>query len=72
MRQFLIKSLLLVKVSTVIVIDPLDECRDENPEPVILLVLGQLVSEVPGVKFFITSRPEVHIMSGSAAHGYRV
>jgi hypothetical protein len=27
-------------------------------------VLGKSVSEIPGVKFFITSRPETHIMAG--------
>ena len=47
-----------------IVIDALDECRDEDPESAILLVLGQLVSKIPGVKFFITSRPETHITTG--------
>jgi len=51
-------------ISTVIVIDGLDECRDEDPESAILLVLGQSVSKIPGVKFFITSRPETHIITG--------
>ena len=64
MQKFLISPLQSVDVSTVIVIDALDECRDENPESAILLVLGQLVPEIPGVKFFITSRPETHIMTG--------
>ena len=64
MRKFLVEPLQSAGVSTVIVIDALDECKNKDPESAILLVLGQLVSEIPGVKFFITSRPETHIMSG--------
>ena len=64
MQILIVKPLLKAKVSTVIVIDALDECKDEDPESAILLVLGQLVSKIPKVKFFITSRPERHIMSG--------
>ena len=51
-------------VSTVIVIDALDECRDEEPTSAILSVLGRFVSEVPKVKFFVTGRPEPRIREG--------
>ena len=51
-------------VSTVIVIDALDECKDEEPASAILSVLGRLVSEVPKVKFFLTGRPEPRIREG--------
>ena len=64
MRKFLVEPLRSAGVSTFIVIDALDECKDEDPESAILLVLGEWVSEIPRVKFFITSRPERHIMSG--------
>jgi len=64
MQKFLINPLSSANISTIIVIDALDECVDKDPESAILLVLGRLVSEVPGVKFFVTSRPERHIMSG--------
>ena len=64
MEKFLVGPLRSAGISTVIVIDALDECKDEEPESAVLLVLGQSVSEIPGVKFFITSRPEVHIMTG--------
>ena len=63
MRRLIVEPLLSAKVSTVIVIDALDECRDEDSESAILLVLAQSVSEIPEVKFFITSRPEKHITS---------
>jgi len=64
MQEFLLRPLLSANISTVIVIDALDECKDEDPESAVLLVLGKSISKVPGVKFFITSRPETHITSG--------
>jgi len=64
MQELLLKPLLSARISTVIVIDALDECKDEDPESAILLVLGKSISKVPGVKLFITSRPETHIASG--------
>jgi hypothetical protein len=63
MQQLLVKPLLSANISTVIVIDALDVCRDEDQESAILHVLGQLVPKLPRVKFFITSRPEPHIMA---------
>jgi len=64
MVNLLIEPLQSADISTVIVIDALDECRDEEPESAILLVLGKSASKIPRVKFFITSRPEAHIMAG--------
>ena len=64
MQEILLKPLLSANISTVIVIDALDECKDEEPESAVLLVLGKSISKVPGVKFFITSRPETHISRG--------
>ena len=61
---FLVEPLRSAGVSTVIVIDALDECRDEDPESAMLLVLGKSVPQIPGVKFIITSRPERHITAG--------
>ena len=64
MQMFLVEPLQTTGISTVIVIDALDECKDEDPESAILLVLGRSVSEIPKVKFLITSRPERHIVTG--------
>ena len=64
MNKLLVKPLQSARISTVIVIDALDECKDQDPESAILIVLGQSVSKVPGVKFFVTSRPESHITTG--------
>ena len=64
MQNLLIEPLRSARISTVIVIDALDECTDEHLESAVLLVLGKSVSEIPQVKFFLTSRPEKHIASG--------
>lgn len=64
MHKLLVEPLQFVGIQTIIVIDALDECKDEDPESAILLVVGQSVSKIPQVKFFITSRPETHIVSG--------
>ena len=60
----IIKPLQESAVSTMVVIDALDECKDEEPASAILSVLGQLVSEIPKVKFLITGRPEPRIREG--------
>ena len=64
MHKYLVGPLQSADITTMIVIDALDECRDENPESAILLVLRQLVPKIPKIKFFITSRPETHITTG--------
>ena len=51
-------------ISMLIVIDALNECKDESPSSTILLILSHYVTETPGVKFFITGRPETRIHSG--------
>ena len=47
-----------------ILIDALDECKDDEPASAILSVLGQFVEEIPKVKFFVTGRPEPRIRNG--------
>ena len=64
MKKLIIQPLVESAISTVIVIDALDECKDREPASAILSVLGQLVAEVPAVKFFITGRPESRIQEG--------
>ena len=64
MERLIVTPLKEIGISTVIVIDALDECTDEEPQSAILSVMGRLVEEIPGVKFFITGRPEPHIQSG--------
>lgn len=55
MEKFLVEPLLSAEVSTVIIIDALDECKDDDPESAILPVLGGAIRDIPEVKFFITS-----------------
>ena len=64
MYKLIVQPLEKSATSTVIVIDALDECKDEEPASAILSVLGQFVSELPKIKFFVTGRPEPQIREG--------
>jgi len=64
MEELIVQPLRESAISTVIVIDALDECKDEEPASAILSVLGRFVSDVPKVKFFLTGRPEPRIREG--------
>ena len=64
MEKLIVRPLIESGISTVIVIDALDECKDEEPASVILSVLGQFVSKIPKVKIFVTGRPEPRIREG--------
>jgi hypothetical protein len=64
MKMLIAEPLSSSEISTTIVIDALDECKDEEPSSVILSVLGRFVEKIPKVKFFITGRPESRIKTG--------
>ena len=64
MQKLIAEPLRNTGISTVIVIDALDECKDDEPSSAILSVLGRFVQEIPEVKFFITGRPEPRIKTG--------
>ena len=64
MEKLIVEPLRSAVLSTVIVIDALDECKDEEPSSAILSVLGWFVQQIPRVKFFITGRPEPRIKTG--------
>ena len=64
MEKLLIGPLKASYISTLIIIDALDECKDEEPASAILSVLSRYVDKIPRVKFFITGRPEPRIRSG--------
>ena len=51
-------------ISCTIVIDALDECKDDQPASAILSILSRFTDRIPRVKFFITGRPESQIRSG--------
>ena len=64
MDRLLVQPLKSSGISTVIVIDGIDEFKDEEPTSAILSVLGQFVAKIPKVKFFVTGRPEPRIRAG--------
>jgi len=64
MEKVIVGPLKVTLIRTLIIIDALDECRDEEPASVILSVLSRYVDKIPNVKFFITGRPEPRIRSG--------
>ena len=64
MKKLIVEPLNKSSISTVIVIDALDECEDEEPASAILSFLGQFVYKIPKVKFFLTCRPEPCISEG--------
>jgi len=64
MEKFIVGPLKAANMSTLIIIDALDECKDEEPASAILSVLSHYVDKIPSVKFFITGRPEPRIRTG--------
>jgi len=64
MESIIVDPLKASRIRTLIIIDALDECKDEEPASAILSVLSRYVDEIPNVKFFITGRPESRIRSG--------
>ncbi|KAF9784018.1 hypothetical protein BJ322DRAFT_1125528, partial [Thelephora terrestris] len=64
MDKLIVGPLKKSSISITIVIDALDECKDEEPASAILSVLARFVTQVPKVKFFLTGRPEPRIREG--------
>ena len=64
MERLIAGPLKAARISTLIIIDALDECKDEEPASAILSVLSRYTDEIPDIKFFITGRPEPRIRSG--------
>ena len=64
MESLIVDPLKVTRTQTLIIIDALDECKDEEPSSAILSVLSRYVDKIPNVKFFITGRPESRIRSG--------
>ena len=64
MEKLIVGPLETTRIPTLIIIDALDECKDEEPASAILSILSRYVDQIPFVKFFITGRPEPRIRSG--------
>ena len=64
MAKLLVDPLKATEITTLIIIDALDECKDKEPASAILSILSRYADQIPTVKFFITGRPEPRIRSG--------
>jgi hypothetical protein len=64
LEEVIVGPLKTTQISTLIIIDALDECRDDEPASAILSILSRYMDQIPNVKFFITGRPEPRIRSG--------
>ena len=64
MEGLIVGPLKAANIPTLIIIDALDECKDEEPASAILSILSRYMNEIPSVKFFITGRPEPRIRTG--------
>ena len=64
MKKMIVQPLVESNISTVIVIDALDECKDDESTSAILSVLGRFITEIPNTKLFVTGRPEPRIQEG--------
>jgi len=63
MEKLIVDPLEATRIPTLIIIDGLDECKDEEPASAVLSILSRYVDQIPDVKFFITGRPEPRIHS---------
>ena len=64
MEKLIVRPLKTTTISTLIIIEALDECKDEEPASAILSILSRYMPNIPNVKFFITGRPEARIRTG--------
>ena len=64
MEKLIVGPLRVTRIPTLIIIDALDECKDDEPASAILSILSCYINKIPNVKFFITGRPETRIRSG--------
>ena len=65
METLIVGPFQATQIPSLIIIDALDECKDEEPASALLSVLSCYVDKIPLLKFFITGRPEPWIHSGS-------
>ena len=64
MEKLIVGPFQATQIKTLVVIDALGECRDEEPASALLSILSRYMDNIPSVKFFITGRPEPRIRSG--------
>ena len=64
LEKIIVRPFKQTRISTLIIIDALDECTDNEPASALLSLLSRYIHEIPDVKFFITGRPEPPIREG--------
>ena len=64
MEKLIVGPLQATSISTLIIIDVLDECKDQEPASAILSMVSRFTNKIPNVKFFITGCPEFAICCG--------
>lgn len=64
LTDLLVKPLQASGISTTILIDALDETKDQELASTILSLLARAIDQIPKVKFFVTGRPEISIRAG--------
>ena len=64
LEKLIIHPLKATQISTLIVIDALDECKDKEPTSALLSLLSRYIYEIPEVKILIASCPEPPIQEG--------
>jgi len=64
MKELIVRPLRVANIQTLIIIDALDECKDDEPASALLFVLSKHIGRIPNVKFFLTGWPEPQIRSG--------
>ena len=64
LEKVIIRPFVATGISSLIIIDALDECEDKVPTSTLLYALSLYIREIPDVKFLITSRPESRIREG--------
>ena len=57
MEKLIVSPFEATQIRTLIIIDALDECKDQEPYSAILVVLSKYADRIPNVKFFIAARP---------------
>lgn len=64
LQCLIIEPLRASGLAIVVVIDALDECRDDQTVSTVLSLFSDQVHQIPAVKIFIASRPDSHLRSG--------
>lgn len=64
LMKLIIRPLKDTNSHMVIIVDALDECKDDEPASALLSLLSQSIDDLPTVKFFMTGRPEPQIRAG--------